>query len=155
MTNATLYREIGFATVEEAQDICFELARARIGPETVQQICAVMMQFYFGKGAETYKYDTLAALRAQAPLRVHCNLQRYEEDSILACTGSSWNDYGHSCLKAVEVLTLHVEVLIRYAELFRREMKSRGLVLTFASTDRYYQYCKISLEPDSGVYVAR
>ena len=164
ITHVTLYKNIGFATVEEAQDILFELARARIGPETVQQICAAMMQFYFGKGVEAFRRrappDALAALQPHAPLHVCCNLQRYGTNGEWECIWNSWGgSYGPHvfCLEAVKGMTLQefAEGLIKYAMLFKHEMKLRGLVFTVVeSIGRCYQL-KFSLEPNSGIYVAR
>ncbi len=165
ITNVTLYKDIGFSTVEEAQDIFFELARARIGPETVQQICAAMMQVYFGRGVNTSGHpecsDTFAALSPHAPLRVVCHLHRRSVEAEWACTRDSWRDQDPYplCLEAVEGLTLteFVVILIKYAGLFKHEMKLRGLVLNFLGTSGIWPYCdcQFLLGPDSGVYVAR
>lgn len=165
MTNDTVYKDIGVATVEEAQDFLFELARTRIGPETVQQICAAMMQLYFGKGSEYVRCaspDALAALQLYAPLRVCCNLQRYDEHSEWACNGTTWGgSYGPYvlCLEAVEGLTLQkfADALNKYAGLFKHEMKLRGLLLKFERIEGRWPYSKysFSLEPAAGIYVAR
>ena len=164
--------DFGKAHLEDVQTTLLDHARAWVGADRVQKICAILMQMYFGISHKTdlrhnstknILSDMMSTLQPHTAKEVKCCAERFTPDchrimTWCFCSLHSTSSNLPSLLLSKD-LTFHalVSILWEYNGLFRQEMGLRGLMLIsrpLQSTFGGVEHWTFSLVPESGVWIA-
>ena len=124
MAQQLSFQTIGHCTVQQAQDLIMEHARTKIGHEKVESICATLIRFYFGGNTETGNAGQVLSSCSGYLRMVQCTFHRQGGSSPTA-----WRASRGPHLVAIAIQEL-IGLMLQYAELFKKDMNLRGLLLT-------------------------